>query len=244
MFRDSVCVLTGNTGVGKSTLLNVIAEKLRLSRSAPFNNTPYFDDYLTLSGTKIQVGDKTINVGQRLNFAVKYIANDYVENVGTAYVNTKKVTNNDVGVSVKIGREEIDAQNFSVNIAKYDLAKATLTASDTKFTDTISSKNNTLVDRYNSTNVTPSSIVLNVPTGGNVLWAKTLNYNDIIAIGSLNYNSTSADARWSNYGEIVNFVELPDASASETDPVKLNLTTTLSGGSFIGSVFGKNVYRQ
>ncbi|MBO4962678.1 MAG: hypothetical protein J6C97_02760, partial [Clostridia bacterium] len=200
----------------------------------------YFDDYLTLSGTKIQVGDKTINVGQRLNFAVKYNANDYVKNVGTAYVNTKKVTNNDVGVSVKIGREEINAQNFSVNIAKYDLAKATLTASDTKFTDTISSENNTLVDSYNSTNVTPSSIVLNVPTGGNVLWEKTLNYNDIIAIGSLNYNSTSADVRWSNYGEIVNFVELPDASASETDPVKLNLTTTLSGGSFIGSVSGSS----
>ncbi|MBO4962750.1 MAG: hypothetical protein J6C97_03140, partial [Clostridia bacterium] len=110
---------------------------------------------------------------------------------------------------------------------------ATLTASDTKFTDTISSENNTLVDSYNSTNVTPSSIVLNVPTGGNILWAKTLNYNDIIAIGSLNYNSTSADARWGDDGENGSLID------AETQ-ITLNLTTTLSGNNFINSVSGNS----
>lgn len=42
-----VTMLCGGNGSGKSTLLNIIAEKLRLERSAPFNNTPYFEDYLS-----------------------------------------------------------------------------------------------------------------------------------------------------------------------------------------------------
>ncbi len=41
-----VTILYGGNGSGKSTVLNIIAEKLRLKRSAPFNNTPYFKDYL------------------------------------------------------------------------------------------------------------------------------------------------------------------------------------------------------
>ena len=41
-----ITILYGGNGSGKSTVLNIIAEKLRLKRSAPFNNTPYFVDYL------------------------------------------------------------------------------------------------------------------------------------------------------------------------------------------------------
>lgn len=41
-----VTILCGSNGSGKSTVLNLIAEKLRLRRAAPFNNTPYFTDYL------------------------------------------------------------------------------------------------------------------------------------------------------------------------------------------------------
>ena len=43
---EDVTFLCGSNGSGKSTLLNVIAQKLELMRSAPFNNTPYFSDYL------------------------------------------------------------------------------------------------------------------------------------------------------------------------------------------------------
>jgi predicted ATPase len=43
---EPVTILYGGNGSGKSTLLNVIAEKLELLRTAPFNNTPYFVDYL------------------------------------------------------------------------------------------------------------------------------------------------------------------------------------------------------
>ena len=41
-----VTILCGSNGSGKSTVLNLIAQKLRLNRPAPFNNTPYFVDYL------------------------------------------------------------------------------------------------------------------------------------------------------------------------------------------------------
>jgi predicted ATPase len=43
---EPLTILCGSNGSGKSTVLNLIAEKLRLTRPAPFNNTPYFVDYL------------------------------------------------------------------------------------------------------------------------------------------------------------------------------------------------------
>ncbi len=43
---EPITIFYGGNGSGKSTLLNIIAEKLRLERSAPFNHTPYFEDYL------------------------------------------------------------------------------------------------------------------------------------------------------------------------------------------------------
>lgn len=43
-----ITIFCGSNGSGKSTLLNVIAEKLRVTRMAPFNNTPFFEDYLKL----------------------------------------------------------------------------------------------------------------------------------------------------------------------------------------------------
>ncbi len=44
---EPITIFYGSNGSGKSTLLNIIAEKLMIRRSAPFNSTPYFDDYLS-----------------------------------------------------------------------------------------------------------------------------------------------------------------------------------------------------
>ena len=41
-----ITVFYGGNGSGKSTLRNIIAEKLKLERSAPFNDTPYMVSYL------------------------------------------------------------------------------------------------------------------------------------------------------------------------------------------------------
>lgn len=48
---EPMTVFYGTNGSGKSTLLNIIAEKLQLCRSAPFNNTPFFMDYLNMCST-------------------------------------------------------------------------------------------------------------------------------------------------------------------------------------------------
>lgn len=46
-FRD-ITIFCGNNGSGKSTILNVIAEKLGLQRSSPFNRSDFFEDYIEL----------------------------------------------------------------------------------------------------------------------------------------------------------------------------------------------------
>lgn len=51
-------LIYGSNGSGKSTLLNIIAEKLHLVRSAPFNRTPFFEDYLDLCEAGLSFGRK------------------------------------------------------------------------------------------------------------------------------------------------------------------------------------------
>lgn len=45
---DDITIFYGNNGSGKSTVLNVIAEKLKLERSTPYNRTDFFGDYVEL----------------------------------------------------------------------------------------------------------------------------------------------------------------------------------------------------
>lgn len=43
-----ITIFCGNNGCGKSTILNVIAEKLQIDRASPYNRTDFFDDYTSL----------------------------------------------------------------------------------------------------------------------------------------------------------------------------------------------------
>lgn len=64
MFRDrifpdwlelgDITIICGNNGSGKSTVLNVIAEKLKLKRTSPFNRSDFFDDYVGLCDYKLE----------------------------------------------------------------------------------------------------------------------------------------------------------------------------------------------
>ena len=45
---EPVTILYGGNGTGKSTALNVIAEKLRLERESPFNATSFYGDYVSM----------------------------------------------------------------------------------------------------------------------------------------------------------------------------------------------------
>lgn len=49
---EPVTIFYGGNGTGKSTLLNIIAEKLKLNRNAVFNKTNFFDDYVSFCETE------------------------------------------------------------------------------------------------------------------------------------------------------------------------------------------------
>ena len=41
-----ITLLYGGNDSGKSTILNIIAQKLKLTRTSPYSRTPFFEDYL------------------------------------------------------------------------------------------------------------------------------------------------------------------------------------------------------
>ena len=51
---EPLTILYGGNGSGKTTALNVIAEKLNLSRSAPFNRSNFFEDYVKLCRVNVE----------------------------------------------------------------------------------------------------------------------------------------------------------------------------------------------
>ena len=56
-YFNDITIFCGNNGSGKSSILNVIAEKLSLERTAPFNRSDFFEDYVELCRYRI---DKAI----------------------------------------------------------------------------------------------------------------------------------------------------------------------------------------
>ncbi len=56
---DDITIFCGNNGSGKSTILNVIAEKLELRRNSPFNRSAFFGDYVDLCDYQL---DKTFSL--------------------------------------------------------------------------------------------------------------------------------------------------------------------------------------
>lgn len=58
---EPITVIYGGNGSGKSTILNLIAEKLRLERTAPFNNTPYIEEYLNFCRYRLSYGKSAPN---------------------------------------------------------------------------------------------------------------------------------------------------------------------------------------
>lgn len=55
---EPITIFYGDNGSGKSTLLNIMAQKLELARSAPFNNTPYMEEYLTYCDYELSCGQQ------------------------------------------------------------------------------------------------------------------------------------------------------------------------------------------
>lgn len=62
-FFSDITIFCGNNGSGKSSILNIIAEKLNLERSAPFNRSDFFEDYVDLCNYQL---DREIPMGSRI----------------------------------------------------------------------------------------------------------------------------------------------------------------------------------
>jgi predicted ATPase len=77
VFSD-ITIFCGSNGSGKSTVLNIIGEKLELKRSTPYNKTDFFDPYL--SGCRSSFGDKDPLKIQEVMKVSRFISSDDVFN--------------------------------------------------------------------------------------------------------------------------------------------------------------------
>ena len=87
---EPVTILYGGNGTGKTTALNVIAEKLRLKRDSIFNKSNFFEDYLKLcsfASAKFQVRSledyealKKITKARRMTQS-KYVRSELMDNI-------------------------------------------------------------------------------------------------------------------------------------------------------------------
>ena len=93
---DDITVFCGDNGSGKSTILNVISEKLGLSRDTLYNRTDFFEDYLGLCEYKLSrklsadskiitsddVFNRVLNI-RRINYGIddrrKVLIDRYIE---------------------------------------------------------------------------------------------------------------------------------------------------------------------
>ncbi len=74
-FSD-ITLITGGNGTGKSTLINVIAQKLRLLRQTPLNRTELFDTYL--SRCEIKMSDISLQIPYDISEYGRIITSDEV----------------------------------------------------------------------------------------------------------------------------------------------------------------------
>lgn len=93
---EPVTILYGRNGSGKTTALNVIAEKLGLNRDTLYNRSNFFEEYLDVKYSKFQMKSlddyehlKKVTVA-RSKTQSKYIRNNLMDNVRAYYDFFKK----------------------------------------------------------------------------------------------------------------------------------------------------------
>lgn len=63
---EPITILYGGNGCGKTTALNVIAEKLKLERQSPFNSSSFMDNYVEMCGYELDEDCSRIPEGSRI----------------------------------------------------------------------------------------------------------------------------------------------------------------------------------
>lgn len=103
---DDITLITGGNGTGKSTLLNVIAQKLHLRRQTPFNKTEHLRSYLGLC--RIGLSDNAVQMPCSIKEYGRIITSDEVF---------------DHIIEVRLENEEIDKKRNKL-ISEYDSLKS------------------------------------------------------------------------------------------------------------------------
>jgi len=108
-FSD-ITLITGGNGTGKSTLMNVIAQKLQLRRQTPFNRTELFDTYL--SRCKIKRSDISLQMPYDIREYGRIITSDEVFD----HMLDLRMKNEDIDEKRRAMLEEIERlQNAPLN---------------------------------------------------------------------------------------------------------------------------------
>ncbi len=77
---EPITILCGGNGCGKSTMLNVIAEKAGVRRSAPYNRSSFFDDYVRMCRCELRGDYEAIANGRIITSDDVF---DYLLNIRT-----------------------------------------------------------------------------------------------------------------------------------------------------------------
>lgn len=76
--RCALLIFCGSNGSGKSTVLNIIGEKLELKRNTPYNKTDFFDPYLSGCSSFFRIED-TLKMRELMKVS-RFISSDDVFN--------------------------------------------------------------------------------------------------------------------------------------------------------------------
>ena len=133
-FKD-ITIFSGGNGTGKSTLLNILAQKLGLKRTTPFNHTVLFDEYMDYC--RVRMSDLAYNLSYQASDYGRIITSDEVfEHILVTRYENDEIDNVRLGMldriedlrnapprsinfddkdSVKDFRDSVDARRLSIS---------------------------------------------------------------------------------------------------------------------------------
>ena len=119
-FND-ITIFSGGNGTGKSTLLNILAQKLGLKRTTPFNHTVLFDEYMDYC--RVRMSDLAYNLSYQASDYGRIITSDEVfEHILVTRYENDEIDNVRLGMLDRI--EELrNAPPRSINFDDKDSVK-------------------------------------------------------------------------------------------------------------------------
>ena len=105
-----ITIFYGGNGSGKSTILNLISQKLRLNRIAPFNSSELFDSYVTQCEYTMHDDDE--GFPQRIPNGSRIITSDDIFD----YMLTVRTNNQDIAENIETARSRYGDLKFGETV--------------------------------------------------------------------------------------------------------------------------------